>query len=84
MPFPVTDVIIAEAIMPIFRVRCVSCGHVFDKLTGFSRLGEIVCEKCGGKVERVYNGVAVFGGKSANGGTCSCGGNCACCSGCQK
>ena len=69
--------------LPLYLFRCKECGHKFEKLTSISRMGETVCEKCGARVERVYDGVRVFGGKSGGGSSCSCGGNCAGCAGCS-
>lgn len=48
--------------MPLYLVQCRKCGHKFEKLTSFSKVGQIVCEKCGGEVDRVYDGAGVFGG----------------------
>ena len=42
---------------------------------------EVVCEKCGAKVSRVYNGKCGFGANFV--GTDGCGGNCSSCSGCH-
>jgi len=47
--------------MPLYLVQCKKCGHKFEKLTSFSNLGKIVCEKCASEVERVYDGAGVFG-----------------------
>ncbi len=69
--------------MPLYLLKCTKCGHTFEKLTPFSRLGEAVCEKCGEKAERVYAGasIAVFTGKGARSSSC---GGCTCpnCAGC--
>lgn len=51
--------------MPLYLFACKECGHKFETLTSFSRIEEVVCEKCGGQVERVYDGASVFGGASS-------------------
>lgn len=48
--------------MPLYLLQCTSCGYRFEKLTPFSKIEEVVCEKCGKRVERVYDGASVFGG----------------------
>ena len=67
--------------MPLYLMQCKDCGHKFEVLTSFSRLGEAACEKCGGKVDRVYDGAGVFGGSSVKEAPAQA--NCAgCCPGC--
>jgi len=67
--------------MPLYLLQCKECGHKFEKLTSFSRLGEAVCEQCGAPVERVYDGAGVFGGSSEKAAPAQEG--CAgCCPGC--
>ena len=69
--------------MPIYDFKCASCGHKFELFTTISRRASAVCPKCGGPVERVYEGKWSMGAKPASGrGGCSCGGSCAGCSGC--
>lgn len=63
--------------MPLYDYRCTVCGHRFEELRSISQRDTAVCEKCGAKVERVYQGKCSFG--APKGG---CGGNCAGCSGC--
>ena len=72
--------------MPIYDFKCKACGHRFELFTSISARGQAVCPKCGGEVERVYEGrwsmgIKPTGGDGASGG-CSCGGNCSGCSGC--
>ncbi|MDO4739935.1 MAG: zinc ribbon domain-containing protein [Eubacteriales bacterium] len=50
--------------MPLYLFSCKSCGHKFEALTSFSKIGQVVCEKCGEQVERLYDGATVFGGSS--------------------
>lgn len=50
--------------MPLYLFACRKCGHRFEKLMPFARVGEAACEKCGGEVERVYDGAGVFGGRT--------------------
>lgn len=66
--------------MPIYDYKCPQCGHKFELLISMSRRDEAVCEKCGAKVERVYNGKCNFGSNQL--GKDGCSGNCASCSGC--
>ncbi|MDD6882509.1 MAG: zinc ribbon domain-containing protein [Eubacteriales bacterium] len=72
--------------MPLYEYECAHCGHRFEKMLGISQRENVVCEKCGGEVRRVYQGACAFGKKSAakGGQGCSggCGGNCAGCHGC--
>ncbi len=68
--------------MPIYEFKCPSCGHKFEILLPIDKRDEAVCEKCGAKVARVYNGKCAFG--AGVGGGSSCGGeSCANCSGCN-
>ncbi len=64
--------------MPLYEYRCQSCGHRFEALRSISARDEVVCEKCGAKVARVYQGKCTFGALKSG-----CGGNCAGCSGCK-
>ena len=64
--------------MPLYDYRCTACGHRFELLRSISERDTAVCEKCGERVERVYQGKCAFG--ATKGG---CGGNCAGCSGCS-
>ena len=69
--------------MPIYDFRCAECGHKFEMFTTISRRAQAVCPKCGGRVERVYEGKWSMGAKpSAGQGGCGCGGSCAGCRGC--
>ena len=65
--------------MPLYDYRCTECGHRFEMLRSISERDTAKCEKCGGKVERVYQGKCAFGAPKGSGG---CGGNCAGCAGC--
>ncbi len=48
--------------MPLYLFSCKDCAHKFEKLLPFSKIDEVVCEKCSSKhVERVYDGATVFG-----------------------
>ena len=67
--------------MPIYDFRCKKCGHRFEVLTSISKMNDIVCEKCGEKVERVYQGKCNFGSNAVGG---SCSGNCSGCAGCHQ
>ena len=66
--------------MPLYDYKCTVCGHRFEQLRSLSNRDTAVCEKCGAKVERVYQGKCAFGAQKASGG--GCGGNCSGCSGC--
>ncbi len=68
--------------MPIYEFKCPECGHKFEILTTIDKRDEAVCEKCGAKVKRVYNGKCAFGAGATGGSSCS-GGSCASCSGCN-
>ena len=68
--------------MPIYEFKCPACGHKFEILTTIDKRDAAVCEKCGAKVARVYNGKCAFGASAAGGSGCS-GGSCAGCSGCN-
>lgn len=71
--------------MPIYDFKCAECGHRFELLTSISRRSQAVCPKCGGAVERVYEGKWSMGIRSGSGqGACSCGGSCVGCAGCAK
>ena len=63
--------------MPLYLFQCTVCGHKFEKLTPFSKIEEVVCEKCRKPVERVYDGASVFGGAAsrepAPAAPCPCG-----------
>lgn len=65
--------------MPLYEYRCTNCGHRFEALRSIAARDSAVCEKCGAKVERVYQGKCAFGAVKSGG----CGGNCAGCSGCH-
>ena len=69
--------------MPIYDFKCKQCGHRFELFTSISQRAQAVCPKCGGQVERVYEGKwsmgARTGGPGASGG---CSGNCSGCAGC--
>ncbi|HIU33111.1 MAG TPA: zinc ribbon domain-containing protein [Candidatus Pullichristensenella excrementigallinarum] len=62
--------------MPLYAYKCPSCGHKFEVLRSINERENVVCEKCGEKVEREYQG-SVFGTKGHG-----CSGNCSGCSGC--
>lgn len=66
--------------MPIYDFRCKKCGHRFEVLTSISKMDQVVCEKCGAKVERVYQGKCNFGANAVGSG---CTGNCGSCPGCH-
>ena len=66
--------------MPIYDFRCKKCGHRFEVLTSISKMDEVVCEKCGAKVKRVYQGKCNFGANAVGSG---CTGNCGSCPGCH-
>ena len=66
--------------MPIYDFRCKKCGHRFEVLTSISKMAQVVCEKCGAKVERVYQGKCNFGANAVGSG---CTGNCGSCPGCH-
>ena len=66
--------------MPIYDFRCKECGHRYEVLTSISRMDQVVCEKCGAKVERVYQGKCNFGANAVGSG---CTGNCGNCPGCH-
>ena len=51
--------------MPLYEYRCKVCGHRFEALKSISARDEVVCEKCGAKVERVYQGKCAFGAPKA-------------------
>ena len=59
--------------MPIYDFKCVACGHRFELFTSISRRAQAVCPKCGGPVERVYEGKWSMGVKPSGEGGCSCG-----------
>lgn len=67
--------------MPIYAFRCDQCNHKFDELTSISGQDKVVCPKCQGKVDRVYEGKCAFGAKSTQGGK-GCSGSCSDCAGC--
>ena len=64
--------------MPLYEYRCKTCGHRFEAIKSISARDSVACEKCGEKVERVYQGKCSFG--APKGG---CSGNCAGCCGCK-
>ena len=64
--------------MPFFTFRCPECGHKFEELMRSDQVKDAVCEKCGAKVERVWQGQFSFRKSGCSGG------NCACCSGCKS
>ncbi len=66
--------------MPLYEYRCTQCGHRFELLRSIAHRDDTVCEKCGAKVERVYQGRCAFGAVKGGGG---CSGNCAGCAGCR-
>ena len=39
--------------MPLYDYRCTECGHRFELLRSISERDTAVCEKCGGKLERI-------------------------------
>ena len=65
--------------MPLYDYRCPVCGHRFELLRSISKRDDVVCEKCGSAVKRVYEGKCAFGAVKGSGG---CSGNCAGCAGC--
>lgn len=38
--------------LPLYAYRCTACGHKFEKIQSFSSDPELVCPKCGGRLER--------------------------------
>jgi len=72
--------------MPIYDFKCKECGHRFELFTSISRRETAACPKCGGAVERVYEGKWSMGIKPGSGasGGCSCGGSCQGCAGCGR
>lgn len=63
--------------MPLYEYRCTACGHRFEQLRSISERDSAVCEKCGEKVERVWQGKCAFGAPKSG-----CSGNCSGCHGC--
>lgn len=45
--------------MPIYEYRCLKCGHQFEKFQKISDTAASKCEKCGDRVTRVFNPVAI-------------------------
>lgn len=66
--------------MPIYEYKCPECGHKFEILTTIEKRDEAVCEACGAKVKRVYQGKCAFGASGKGAGGCS--GSCEGCAGC--
>ncbi|MCQ2437651.1 MAG: zinc ribbon domain-containing protein [Clostridia bacterium] len=64
--------------MPLYDYRCPACGHRFELLRSISAQDNVVCEKCGTKAERFYQGKCAFGAPKGSG----CSGNCGGCAGC--
>ncbi|MBE5809067.1 MAG: zinc ribbon domain-containing protein [Clostridiales bacterium] len=65
--------------MPLYDYKCPKCGHRFEVLKTISERENAVCEKCGSKVERIYQGKCAFGAVK---GSAGCSGHCAGCAGC--
>ncbi|MHB0915538.1 MAG: FmdB family zinc ribbon protein [Thermoleophilia bacterium] len=45
--------------MPIYEYRCLKCGHQFEKIQKISDTAASKCEKCGNRVTRVFNPIAI-------------------------
>lgn len=45
--------------MPIYEYRCLKCGHQFEKMQKISDTAASKCEKCGDRVTRVFNPIAI-------------------------
>lgn len=45
--------------MPIYEYRCLKCGHQFEKLQSISDAAVRKCEKCGERVTRIFNPIAI-------------------------
>lgn len=45
--------------MPIYEYRCLKCGHQFEKFQKIHETAASKCEKCGDRVTRVFNPVAI-------------------------
>jgi putative FmdB family regulatory protein len=63
--------------VPLYEYQCKACGHVFEKIKGFSDPDEKECPVCKGEVERLLSAPAVqfkgsgwyvtdYAGKGAN------------------
>ena len=70
--------------MPIYDYKCKHCDHRFEWFAPISQRASVKCPKCGGEVERVYEGKWSMGPRTSSGGGCGCGGNCCGCAGCGK
>ena len=47
--------------MALLKMKCQSCGHIFEEITDFERMAQLRCPECGGEVARAYVGKALFG-----------------------
>ncbi len=45
--------------MPLYEYECVKCGATVEKIQKFSDPPLTVCEKCGGKLERLISSPAI-------------------------
>jgi len=59
--------------MPLYKYRCVKCGHVMEILERAGVPGEHVCGKCGGQVEKLMSAFSVGSGSSSSAGSCPTG-----------
>lgn len=66
--------------MPLYEFKCPKCGRKFEILTSIDKRDEAVCEACGAKAARVYQGKCAFG--KVSGISEGCSGSCAGCAGC--
>ncbi|MFZ5990037.1 MAG: FmdB family zinc ribbon protein [Bacillota bacterium] len=42
---------------PIYRVKCLKCGHEVDKWSKINSRHRIRCEKCGGKTKLIFTAI---------------------------
>ena len=68
--------------MPLYDFKCKQCDTRFELLCSISEKDAVVCPKCGGTVERVYQGKCSFGACAGKGGS-GCSGHCEGCKGCH-
>lgn len=45
--------------MPTYSYRCTECDNAFDIQQGFADASLTVCDKCGGKLRKVFGAVGV-------------------------
>jgi putative FmdB family regulatory protein len=60
--------------MPLYKYKCVKCGHIIEMLEKCDSAGRHTCEKCGSRrLEKMMPTFSVRSGPGTSGGSCPTG-----------